>query len=68
MEKVTYIKTGAVKARKRTDNSCSICDSKNVNTGIIFRGLCVCEDCVKYVAALPDAAESDAKAGSGDVA
>ena len=31
------------------NRSCILCGKKEISTGKIFKGFCVCEDCVEYV-------------------
>ena len=36
------------------DDSCVICGNEHVESGRIFHGHCVCEECVEYILSLSD--------------
>lgn len=36
------------------DRTCILCGKREISTGKIFKGFCVCEDCVEYVCAETD--------------
>ncbi len=52
------------KGRKKAyllEDSCVICGGRPVETGRIFHGHCVCEDCVDYIVNIPNSKQSDRK-------
>ena len=53
---------GKRRGRKRAyvlEDSCVICGNRPVETGRIFHGHCVCEECVEYIVNVPDSKESN---------
>ncbi|MDD6255898.1 MAG: hypothetical protein PUA82_07875 [Eubacteriales bacterium] len=48
------------------DDSCSICGSRHVESGRIFHGHCVCEECLTFITNMPAAgSEDDGSADDG---
>lgn len=45
------------------DDSCAICGSRHIESGRIFHGHCVCEECLEYITKLP---ADDTDDGSAD--
>ncbi len=62
-----YMKTeGSGKGRKKAymfDDSCAICGSRHIDSGRIFHGHCVCEECVDYILSEPENAIEASETG-----